>query len=344
MMRKLRSADLATSLDPAALGVLMPMYLTLDPAGTITACGPTLTRILSAAPPLGHAFFDQFEIRRPSGIHDLPALRHIAGSRIYLQARSLPRTGLRGIALPLADGKGMLMNLSFGIGILDAVRDHGLTDADFAATDLAIELLYVVETKSAVAEELRALNLRLQGAKSVAEEQAMTDTLTGLRNRRAFDAALDQAVTVAAEVPFGLMQLDLDFFKAVNDSHGHAAGDQVLRRVARVLTAETRAWDTVARIGGDEFVILLPGLSDAARLRVIAQRIIASLARPIFHEGQACRIGASVGLALSCRMAPLSAGAILTSADQALYAAKHAGRGCSRFAPGPSPEGRPQPG
>lgn len=326
----------AIALGPEILGRLMPMHLVLDHSGQVSSCGPTLAKTLAKTPGgralAGQPFFALFEVRRPSGIGDLAALRRHQGSRLYLQARGHPATGLRGIAVPLAGTEGLLVNLSFGIGLVDAVRDHALTDADFAATELAVELLYVVEAKSAVMEELRALNLRLQGAKTMAEEQALTDILTGLRNRRAFEIALSRAVVSAADEPFGLMHLDLDFFKEVNDTFGHAAGDQVLRAVAHVLSEETRAQDTVARIGGDEFVIVLPGLKDAGRLQAIARRIIDRLARPIPHEGQPCRIAVSIGLALSSAVAPLTGSAILHAADLALYAAKRAGRGCCRLA------------
>ncbi|MDR0809147.1 MAG: GGDEF domain-containing protein, partial [Gemmobacter sp.] len=165
-------------LDPAMLGLLMPMHVTLDAHGTIGGAGPTLVRLMQG-PPDGQSFFDLFEIRRPSGITDPAELAQRAGQRLFLVARNLPATPFRGVMVPRIGG-GMMLNLSFGIGIVEAVRDHGLTHADFAPTDLAMELLYLVEAKSAIMEELRALNLRLQGAKSMAEEQALTDTLTGL--------------------------------------------------------------------------------------------------------------------------------------------------------------------
>ena len=164
--------------------------------------------------------------------------------------------GFRGLAVPL-DGGGVLINLSFGMTVVEAVRDHRLTDADFAPTDLAMELLYLVEAKTAVMQELRDMNRRLEGAKTAAEEQALTDTLTGLRNRRAMDMALSRLMLRGT--PFGLMHLDLDFFKAVNDTLGHAAGDHVLRQVARVLRVQMRGGDTVARMGGDEFVVAPAG-------------------------------------------------------------------------------------
>lgn len=308
---------------------LMPMHLCLSASGHIASCGPTLLKLFPDLPFVGRRFFEVFDVRRPGGINSMSALNTRVGERIYLGLRDQPKPMFRGLAIPLSSGQGLVVNLSFGIDIVNAVRDHALTDADFAATDLAIELLYLVEAKSAVMEELRQLNLRLQGAKSAAEEQALTDTLTGLRNRRAQDLALEQVLGKAT--PFGLMHLDLDYFKAVNDTLGHAAGDHVLREVSRILSEETRSIDTVARVGGDEFVVILPELAEPARLRNIANRMIAKLQEPMLFEGQSCQISASIGMTISTFYPNPSADQMLSDADQALYACKRAGRGCSQM-------------
>ncbi len=319
----------AVALAQAALDVMMPLHLTLSPDGHVAATGPTLRKLFPKTRLIGRPFFDLFEVRRPGGVQNMADLRLRAGLKLTLVQRGAEGQGFAGIALPFAGGSGLLVNLSFGIGIIDAVRNHGLTDADFAATDLAMELLYLVEATSAVTEELRGLNLRLQGAKRTAEAQALTDTLTGLRNRRALD--LTMAAAVARAVPFGLMHIDLDYFKAVNDSLGHAAGDHVLREVARVLREETRRDDTVARIGGDEFVVVYPDQTEPAVLAAIAERIVMRLSEPFTHEGRLCRISASIGISVSTAYEVLSADEILGDADAATYASKHAGRGRALF-------------
>ena len=232
------------------------------------------------------------------------------------------------MALP-GDRGGMIVNLSFGISIMDAVRDYSLTNADFAATDLAIEMLYLVEAKSAAMEASRRLNLSLQGAKIAAEEQAYTDTLTGLKNRRALDTVL--ARLIAGGYSFAVMHIDLDYFKAVNDTLGHAAGDHVLQEVARVMVDETRDSDTVARVGGDEFTVILPNIKGHATLRRVGDRIIERLEVPIPFEGETCRISASIGTVWIEAGTRADAQEILSDADIALYASKHAGRAQQTF-------------
>lgn len=315
------------SLSKAALSRLMPMHVALDAEGRITSVGPTLAKLIEGPPPLRVPFLKVFEVRRPAGIASMGDLRARAGQRLHVDLRG-KGDAFRGLAVPMA-GDGILLNLSFGIRLIEAVRQHALTDADFAATDMAVEMLYLVEVKQAVMTELRRLNLSLLGAKATAEEQALTDTLTGLRNRRALEVSLP--ALIGQGVAFGLMHIDLDYFKQVNDTLGHAAGDVVLREVAKALVVETRASDTVARVGGDEFVVLLPGLSDPVRLTQIARRIIDRLTQPIDFEGTACQISASIGLTISTLYDPPDAERMLSDADAATYASKRAGRAQAQF-------------
>lgn len=311
-------------LDPVSLGQLMPMHVWISPTGHIRDAGPTLLKILSGDRLVGRRFLEVFALRRPRECFSLGDFLNLIGRRLSLALRDPPHTAFKGIAVALGAGQGVLLNLSFGIEVAAAVRDHKLTNGDFAPTDLTIEMLYLTEAKTAVMEELRKLNKRLHGAKLAAEEQAMTDTLTGLRNRRAMDRTLEWVIE--AKVPFGLMHLDLDYFKQVNDTLGHAAGDLVLEVVAGALRSETRESDTVARVGGDEFVIIFPELVDPARLAAIGQRILSRLEEPIGFEGKVARISASIGTTISTFYTPVQPDRILSDADQALYASKRNGR------------------
>ncbi|MCW1919731.1 GGDEF domain-containing protein [Rhodobacter sp. KR11] len=326
-------------LAPEAFDHLMPLHLRLNGLGQITALGPTLARLLPANV-LGLSLFDVFDLRRARGPADVAGLMSQAGERLHLTfrpefrspgARPIP---FRGMAIPLADRSGLVVNLSFGLGVVDAIRHYGLTDSDFAPTDLALEMMYLVEAKTAAMDALRGFAIRLQGDKQMAEAQAMTDTLTGLRNRRALAQALERLSRGTA--PFALMHLDLDFFKDVNDTLGHAAGDHVLRRVAELLMQETRAEDTVARVGGDEFVAVFPDLVDPDRLGAIARRIIEVLSRPIAFEDKLCRISASIGITTSLAYEVTDIARMEQDADEALYASKRGGRGRAIFHPGTS--------
>lgn len=320
------------SIETSALDRLMPMHICLSNAGIIIGAGPTLCKIFGDIPLIGNDFFDLFTVRRPGGVLSMVDLRRRSGKRLSIAPNLRLAQPCRGIALPLSNAGGMVINLSFGIGVIDAVTSYKLTDVDFAVTDLAMEMLYLVEAKTAVTDELRQLNLRLQGARDEAEEQALTDALTGLRNRRALNIALNR--TIAQGVSFGLMHIDLDFFKAVNDTMGHAAGDFVLREVARALNEQTRRIDTVARVGGDEFVVVFEGITDPDQLVSIADRIVQILSEPLVFEGQSCRISASIGVTISSDYFPPDPQRMLSDADHALYASKNAGRGRAMlFAP-----------
>jgi diguanylate cyclase (GGDEF)-like protein len=309
-----------------ALNQLMPMHLWVTAEGRIASVGTTLRKAFGSDVLEDSDFFDVFDIRRPGGIFTVDDLNRRAGERLQIVRKDAREVqGLRGIAVSLADNAGVLINLSFGIGVVEAVAAYRLTDADFVATDLAMELLYLVEAKTAVTEELRQLNQRLQGARDAAQEQAFTDTLTGLRNRRALDVTM--STWIDRKVPFGLMHIDLDYFKAVNDTLGHAAGDHVLREVAKILQAETRTEDIVARVGGDEFVLVFRDLVDPRKLKRIADRVVDRLGAPSLFQGHICRVSASIGISISTYYGIPNAAKLLNDADEALYASKNAGRG-----------------
>lgn len=310
------------------LARLCPMHLLVEDTGVIRSVGPTLQKLRPDHPMPGQRFLDLFDLTRPRRTCSFDDLLASGEHKLNVTFRTEPRTALKGHIAPVPGGA--VIDLSFGISLIDAVRDYALTSADFAATSLAIELLYLVEAKSAVMGEYGQLNRRLQAARVSAEEQAFTDTLTGLKNRRAMDHV--SARKAGGGIPYSVMHVDLDFFKQVNDTLGHAAGDHVLQQVARILVEETRREDTVARVGGDEFVIVFDNLTDRPRLRRIAERLIDRLQQPMRFQGRPCAISASIGIAPSVEH-PLAAPAgLLRLADLALYDAKHAGRSTLRFA------------
>lgn len=154
---------------------------------------------------------------------------------------------------------------------------------------------------------------------------AQTDTLTGVGNRLMLQSREPSRLADPRQGGFALIQLDLDNFKAINDSFGHAAGDQALIVFASHCRRLVRAEDTLARVGGDEFVIVLHGLADPERsASEIARRLQGSLIEPIDFGGRAIRLQASVGIATAA--GPASLDELMVEADLALYAAKEGGR------------------
>ena len=311
--------------DAAAFGflnVLCPFHFVVDHDGTITHVGPTVLKLDPANKWLGQNFLDRFHVKRPRNPQSIGDLVALAGTKLHLALQDDPQSDFKAIAVPCCDH--VVISLSFGISILDGVRRYRLTNADFAATDLAIEMLYLIEAKSAAMDASRQLNLKLQAARIAAEEQAFTDTLTGLKNRRAMDHVLTRLVE--ARTGFAVMQIDLDYFKKVNDTLGHAAGDHVLQAVARIMVEETRAKDTVARVGGDEFTLILPDVDTEEMLLTVGTRLIERLEKPIIFQGQPCRISASIGTVWIREHQRARPKDILSDADTALYQSKNAGR------------------
>jgi len=158
---------------------------------------------------------------------------------------------------------------------------------------------------------------------------AERDPLTGLLNRRAFQAATHPHLGGSASQPAAVLLIDLDGFKAVNDEHGHAAGDEALVATAAILTGAARRSDLVARLGGDEFAILLPraGVAAARRIAERIRRDVAAL--DVVHSGG--QLTASIGIAVTGGTTDTEAA--LRAADQAMYEAKHDGRDRWALAP-----------
>lgn len=166
--------------------------------------------------------------------------------------------------------------------------------------------------------------------------QAMHDALTGLPNRTLFRERLESAIATANDGghAFALAYIDIDGFKGVNDSHGHAAGDELLKAIAARMTARTRASDTVARLGGDEFALLLDGTSDAenalARCRALCEVIAEPYMLDVAGARVPARIGASIGVTLFREGDAYDR--LVASADGAMYEAKRGGKNRSVLA------------
>lgn len=198
--------------------------------------------------------------------------------------------------------------------VADRMAGHTYTAAWLPYWNAAVRLGYFL----VVTRLLVALRRRLRLERHLAD----TDALTGLANTRAFLGALEGERDRAARYrhPFTVVYGDLDGFKAVNDRLGHAEGDEVLKRVADALAAAARSTDVVARMGGDEFALLLPETDEAAA-EIVVDKIHRAVERVAAERG--CRLGVSLG-AVTFAEPPADAEAALTLADDRMYEEKRA--------------------
>ena len=254
---------------------------------------------------------DHFESDAPSAVLVAPgkdgAIDFDAIARIAERNPALPLVAI-GTPTPACSERAAIQH-----GVQAILGPQDLTPAILAGT-----LRQAVERAQIVAE--------LRAAREAARHLAGHDALTGIANRMLFEDRLSQCLASARRSGSitAVAMLDMDRLKSINDVFGHATGDEVLRCVAQRLAGQVRESDTVARIGGDEFAFVLSNLgreTDAAR---VAQKLIASLARPIVVHGEHFQVGASVGIGIFGRDGR-DADTLLASADRAMYHAKRAG-------------------
>lgn len=224
----------------------------------------------------------------------------------------------------------------------------------FALLVLAFEAFFIflpahhavrraIDTLSAQAQSLSAAhdavahrNAALEELRATAEHESLHDPLTGLSNRRSFEREMERRSEQARESGEGVavLHIDLDRFKEINDTLGHAAGDHVLRHVGDILRETTEKSDFVARIGGDEFVIVRSSDGDRRSLEAIAARVIDLLSQPIQYHGELCQFGASIGIGIGIACIEgreIDPSRLIANADIALYRAKETGRGRFEF-------------
>ncbi len=174
---------------------------------------------------------------------------------------------------------------------------------------------------------IRSVRQIVRGHEQNLVYMAHHDPLTGLPNRQLFMDRIRQALLLAEreQKDTGLLYVDLDRFKEINDTFGHDAGDAMLIQVAAGLAASVRSSDTVARLGGDEFVVLLQDVRDREALRDVARKILTMAATPCIFQGHSLEVSASVGIAVAS-VDGREVETLLVHADAAMYRAKNAGR------------------
>ena len=210
-----------------------------------------------------------------------------------------------------------------------ASGDLGITTPETERRDEIGAMARAVQVFKEQAIRKGVLETELREALDSAAHMSTHDYLTGLPNRRLYTDRLTQALASARRDDFrvAVMCLDLDRFKEVNDTLGHAAGDQLLRTVSTRLSACLRETDTLARFGGDEFAIVLPFVQSPGGPETLAERLIDAVEMPVELDGSVARIGLSIGIALSDPDIPCEVPQLLKDADVALYQAKETGRG-----------------
>ena len=240
----------------------------------------------------------------------------------------------------VTSGLVLLMMVGFALWLYHGfVKPIQLLEAKLNDISRALDLNYKISLGSSfeLQRTTEAINLLLERAhggiqdikikRDAATEAANHDQLTGLVNRRYTDVLMKDAIKHSALTgkKVAILYIDLDGFKAVNDTYGHDAGDFVLKEVAQRLVNTLRGGDIAARIGGDEFLVVIGGLSDSKNAAGIAQNIISRLSKEIDYQGQMLKVGASIGIAVYPDHGD-DVENLKHSADEAMYGVKLKGK------------------
>jgi diguanylate cyclase len=229
----------------------------------------------------------------------------------------------------------LLLSLWLARNMIRPLNQIGLAIAHFSEdlslqplpTERGDELGKLARDIRAMQEKILTQIIELNTNQQELQRMAHNDPLTGLPNRRLFFDRLQHAINNAERNGklLGLLYVDLDHFKEINDSHGHAAGDEVLDNIAHLLGSVTRSGDTVARLGGDEFVILFEEVESRDTLLGIAQKLLALLQNRLLIDGKDLQVRASLGISIYPQDGR-DAQTLLQNADRAMYSSKRSGR------------------
>jgi diguanylate cyclase (GGDEF)-like protein len=227
------------------------------------------------------------------------------------------------------------------LSVLTSLIGFWLSGMSPSTFGMAMAIITPMIVAPAASWYLVGLLFRIRELEQQASKLATYDALTDIMNRRAFLQSAESAFRLSQiqRSPLALIFIDLDFFKSVNDTHGHAAGDLVLRSAAVILNNSKRKSDLVARFGGEEFILLLPGTELAGALYLAEQLRLAFKKDELHFSGKLIRYGASLGVACLDQGDPADLEKLIKQADQALYEAKASGRDKVVAYSSPQPQG-----
>ena len=278
------------------------------------------------------AFFLLRSVRDAQGVLVDFAVRDLntRGAQLLGRPKAALVGATLGAALPGARASGFV-DACIRVVAEHARLDHERPVAPEAGVAAAWVHYTVVAVGDGIAITVRDVSER-HAARQQLERLALHDALTGLPNRVQFQSSLERAVGRARREgsAVAVLFIDLDGFKAVNDTLGHAAGDALLRATAARLVDCVRAGDTVSRLGGDEFTVIAEGVHLPQDAVALAERLLGDLSRPVEIDGQAVRVGASIGICMFPQDGA-TVGELLHNADAAMYRVKRQGKGGWRF-------------
>ena len=324
-------ADPGWGLGPAQVDAAFPFHLVLDTELRILHVGSSLRRLLRNLPDGPH-LTDLFEVATPKGVVSFADLTSNPRALFLLQSVTEAGLLLRGQMLHDHAAGCVFFVGSPWVTETATFGSLGLTLDDFAVSDAVVDYVLLLQRQSSSLAEARELASRLHETADQLTHQAFHDALTGLANRAKLIDHLSRIPMTGQPPQVSVLMLDLDGFKAVNDSYGHAAGDEVLDIVGARLRGVARADDLVARLGGDEFALVLESVAPRAPLTedavtAVVERVLAALSDPIplaSCSAVSVRLSASIGIAY--RHGTETADDLLRNADLAMYAAKAGGK------------------
>lgn len=288
-----------------------------------------------------HGLVDMIQIGLEAmGFHTLTAYDGLAAMEVT--QRNNPDVILLDVNLPYKDGfevcreiRSMTLSTYIPIIMITARDDlqSKIEGLDIGADDYVTKPLDIKEVAARIKSTLRVKGLQdeLRFARDELQEMAIKDYLTGCYNRRYIMEILQHEVKKARRyhTNFACLMADIDNFKHINDTYGHPFGDTVLQHVATIFADHLRDSDVVGRYGGEEFIALLPNISQTDELAVICERIRAAVEKQIAQSPQrSCTVTISIGGAVFMGADELAVDTIISDIDAALYQAKHAGKNC----------------